>query len=69
MNTRASEAGLTASEYANAILIAAGQPSREFPAEEQALSFISRQLDRLPGRLVDPVLQQISNLVDTRAAA
>jgi hypothetical protein len=69
INARSSAAGLTAPELGNALLAAAGQQTRAFDSDEHAKSFVDRQLDRLPGRLVDAVLQQISNAVDARAAA
>lgn len=69
INSRAGDAGLSAAELGNAVLIAAGQAERTFESEEQAKQFVDRQLDRLPGRLVDAVLQEISNLADVKAAS
>lgn len=59
LNAKAGEAKLDAAEFACCLLAAAGQPSREFESPEQAQQFVNRQLDRLPGRLVDAVLAQI----------
>lgn len=59
MNVRASEAELPPSDYAVALLKAAGQPEREFESQEAAQTFVNRQLDRLPARLVDRVLEEI----------
>lgn len=61
LNAKASEAGLDGATYAGCLLAAAGQPPRTFESDEQAQSFINRQLDRLPARLVDKVLQQIAD--------
>lgn len=59
LNAKAAEKGLSPETYANLIVAAAEQPVREFGGPEEALSFVNRSLDRLPARLVDPVLAGI----------
>ena len=59
LNAKAAEASLSAEQFAHAILAAAGQPAREFESDEQAQQFVNRQLDRLPARMVDKVLEQL----------
>ena len=60
MNARASEAELCPTDYAAALLKAAGQEARDFESEDHAQQFVNRQLDRLPARLVDKVLEEIA---------
>lgn len=59
LHARADEAGLSSTAYAAAILRAAVQPDREFDSEDSAANFVHRQLARLPGRLVDSILDEI----------
>ncbi len=59
LNVRASEANLAPSDFADAILRAAGQQAREFDSQEHAQQFVNRTLDRLPARLVDAVLAEL----------
>jgi len=62
MNARASEAELCPTDYAAALLKAAGQEARDFESEDHAQQFVNRQLDRLPARLVDKVLEEIAGM-------
>lgn len=59
INAKAGEKHLSSEDLANIVLAAAGQTSRAFDTDEQARQFVNRNLDRLPGRLVDPVLAAI----------
>lgn len=59
---KASDAGLDGIGLASAILAAARQPSIDFESSDAAASFVQRNLERLPARLVDPVLEQIKAL-------
>lgn len=61
INAKAGEKGLAPADLANVICAAAGQEPREFDTDEQARQWITRQLDRLPARLVDPILAGIAN--------
>lgn len=60
LNARASEHGLTPGQLANVILAATGNEPREFEDDQDALSFVNRALDRLPGAAVDKVLEGIA---------
>jgi hypothetical protein len=59
LNAKAAEAGLAPSDFAAALLRAAKQEPREFESQAHATQFVTRQLDRLPARLVDPVLEEL----------
>lgn len=59
INVRASEKRLDAQRLADILCAAAGADVRTFENPEAAQQFVNRQLDRLPGRLVDPVLKGI----------
>lgn len=56
---RASEAGLSAYAFANALMAVGGRPPREWGTDEAALNFVQRAVDRLPARKVDDVLAAI----------
>jgi hypothetical protein len=60
INGRAAAAGLTSIALANIMLSAAGQDPREFASQEEAGEWLKRQLDRLPARLVNAVLEGIA---------
>jgi hypothetical protein len=62
LNAKAAEAELCPTDYANVILIAAGEEVRDFESEEAAQQTLNRMLDRLPARLVDPALKQIERI-------
>jgi hypothetical protein len=62
INGRAAAAGLTSIALANIMLSAAGQEPREFASQEEAGEWLKRQLDRLPGRLVNAVLEGIAQV-------
>lgn len=62
INARAADAGLTPTEVAGALLLAAGQPAKSFGDDAQAMQFVNRQLDRLPARLVGPLLDAIQSV-------
>lgn len=57
---KASDAALDSVQLATALLLAARQPLIPFDDVDAATSFVQRNLDRLPARLVDPVLEQIA---------
>ena len=57
---KASEQDMPPTDLAACILAAAGQPSRDFETQAAAQAFVNRQLDRLPARLVNPVLAEIA---------
>lgn len=59
INVRAGEKGLPPSAMANILLAAAGQGPRTFDSQTDAEHLVKRNLDRLPGRLVDAVLERI----------
>ena len=60
LNVRAPEAGLGAGDFANVMLVAAGEPPRVWRTEEHADQTLKRLLDRLPAKLVDAVLEGIA---------
>lgn len=68
LNARAADAELCPTDFANAILTASDQDAREFDSEESAEQWLKRALDRLPAKLVDPVLKRIEALKDGAAA-
>jgi hypothetical protein len=60
---------LAPSEFANALLAAAGSDTRDFESQEHAQQFVHRNLDRLPARLVNPVLDEIARLHNDAVAS
>jgi ERF superfamily len=56
---KADEAQLPPTEFADAICKAVGIGLRSFDDESHASAWVSRQVDRLPARLVDRVLDEI----------
>lgn len=60
LNAKAGEAGLAPADFAVVLLSAAGAPARGFDSDEAAKAFVDRNLQRLPARLVDPVLAGIA---------
>jgi hypothetical protein len=69
LNARAAEAGLCFSDFANVVLIASGQPTRTFESDGDAENWLKRALDRLPARLVDPILEEIKGVQPPAGAA
>lgn len=67
LTAKAGAAQLAPSEFANVILAAAGQDSRDFDSEDQANELVGRLLDRLPAQLVDRVLVEINKTMETAA--
>lgn len=61
INVRASEKGLPPTSLADIIRAAAGQTPGEFDSQDAAKAWVDRNLERLPGRLVDAVLDGIAN--------
>lgn len=59
INAKAADAKLVELELANVILIAAEKEPRSGLTAQQAKDLVKRLLDRLPQRLVDPVLEAI----------
>lgn len=59
LKPRARAAKLTAGEFANVILTAAGDQPREWKDEAHATQTLGRLLDQLPARLKDKVLEGI----------
>lgn len=60
INVKASEAGLTQNDLANVVKLATGGEPHDFESEEAAATWLKRNLDRLPERLVDAVLNGIT---------
>lgn len=56
---RAQKAGLSDGQFANVLLIAGGDPPREWKDEAHAAQTLKRLLDRCPARLKDAVLEGI----------
>jgi hypothetical protein len=61
LEPRARAAGLSAGEFANVILQAAGEPPRTWRSDEHAEQTKNRLLDQLPARLKDAVLAGIAH--------
>ncbi|HWT22714.1 MAG TPA: hypothetical protein VN213_04340 [Solirubrobacteraceae bacterium] len=59
INAKAAEKGLSPAALANIIRAAAGHEPREM-TDDQAQQALNRSLDRLPRRLVDPILEAIA---------
>ena len=59
LKPRARKAGLTAGQFANVILVAKGEQERQWRSAEHASMTLDRELDRLPARLKDAVLEGI----------
>lgn len=59
INKKANGKRLPPIVVANILLAAADQPRREFEGQSHAEAFVNRQMDRLPARLVDGVLEGI----------
>jgi hypothetical protein len=59
IEARARAADLTAAEFANVVLIAAGDEPRTWHEPGAAENTLGRLLDRLPAKLVDAVLAGI----------
>jgi hypothetical protein len=64
INGKAGEKELTPYTLANIVKVAAGQPAHEWESMGAAEAWLRRNLDRLPARLVDPVLEGIANAGD-----
>lgn len=56
---RAADAKMPSSMLANVVLVSSGAEAREFDSEEQAQDWLRRSMDRLPARLVDPILENL----------
>ena len=59
LRVRAGKAGLSPGDFADVILIAAGDPPRVWPDENAADRWLKRALDRLPAKCVDGVIAGI----------
>jgi hypothetical protein len=59
VNAKAGEANLTSQTLANILLVAGGAQPKAQLTDQQADDGVKRLLDRLPGRLVDAVLEAI----------
>lgn len=65
VNARAADKSLTQTELLNVIRAAAGQePATDSVTDETAAATVKRMLDRLPARLVDPILEGIKTAQD-----
>jgi len=63
INGRAADAGLSAADFANALISLGGRPPRDdWESEAVALQFVNRQLDRLPARRMDDLLAAIERV-------
>jgi ERF superfamily len=60
---KADDGGLSASALANAIAEVAGSDPRDWVSEEAALAWVNRSMERLPARLVDPLLAVVDREV------
>jgi hypothetical protein len=60
LKPRARKAGLTAGQFANVILVAKGEAPRQWSSGEHASQALDFELDRLPARLKDAVLEGIA---------
>jgi hypothetical protein len=60
LRPRARKAGLSAGQFANVILAAKGEAPRQWSSAEHAAQTLDRELDRLPARLKDAVLEGIA---------
>jgi hypothetical protein len=61
---KASSAKLLPGDFANIILLAAGDPIRVWADEDSASRWVNRALDRLPAKHVDAVLKGIGDVAD-----
>lgn len=68
INAAAGRVGLSAADLANLILKEAGEEAREYSSDEHAARTLSKLMDRLPQRLVSPVLQAIGAVADEVAS-
>lgn len=59
INGKASEKGLDPAHLANIVLAATESEVRDFDSPEDAEAWLRRAMDRLPARLVDPILAGI----------
>jgi hypothetical protein len=60
INGRANEKGLPPTTLAGIVLAASESETREFDSQSDAEAWLKRALDRLPARLVDPIIERIS---------
>lgn len=60
INARAGERRLSVEALATVVATVVGDEARKFESAEQAKQWLNHRLDRLPARLVDPVLDAIT---------
>lgn len=68
INAKAAEKQMDPQDLADALRRAVGQEPRMFETSEAAQRWINRQLDRLPARLVDPLIEAIDGFVREEVA-
>jgi ERF superfamily len=61
INARCAEKGLPPTTLADIVVAASGVDAREWGSQSDAEGWLKRALDRLPARLVDPIVEGIGN--------